>query len=57
MRLEELPVDLRALGDPAQEVLLHRDPAVRQLAPVPLRHLEPDPVPEPYRPGSLDGPR
>jgi hypothetical protein len=55
MRLDELPADLRPLADPAQEVLLERDPEVRQLAPVPLRHVEPDPLSDPYRP-DVDGP-
>jgi hypothetical protein len=53
MTLDELPANLRSLGDPAQEVLLDRPAAVRQLAPVPLRQLgiEPDLAAEPYRPG------
>jgi hypothetical protein len=40
MTLDELPADLRALADPAQEVLLDRRPALRLLAPVPLRQLD-----------------
>lgn len=57
MRLDELPADLRPLADPAQEVLLDRDPELRQLAPVPLSQLQPDPASEPYRPGDIDGRR
>ncbi len=36
MSVEELPADLRALGDADQEVLLDQRPALRQLAPVPV---------------------
>ena len=54
MRLDELPADLRPLADPSQEVLLDRNPELRQLAPVPLLHLDTAPS-EPYRPGDLDG--
>jgi|GEM_PF-4283533 len=45
MRLDELPANLRPLADPAQEVLLDRRPAVRQLAPVPVQPTDADPAP------------
>lgn len=39
-----LPEDsYRLLADPSQEVLIERRPALRQLAPVPLRRLGTDP--------------
>jgi hypothetical protein len=51
MTFDELPTDLRALADPAQEVLLDSRPALRLLAPVPLRQLGVESLvaAEPYR--------
>ncbi|MEO6501505.1 MAG: hypothetical protein ABIQ09_06290 [Jatrophihabitantaceae bacterium] len=39
MSIEQLPENLRTLADPSQEVLIERQPAFLQLAPVPLRRL------------------
>jgi hypothetical protein len=52
MSYEQLPESLRLLADPSQEVLIDRQPAFSQLAPVPLRHLGVDSVTagEPYLP-------
>ncbi|HST46924.1 hypothetical protein [Jatrophihabitans sp.] len=56
MTLDELPAELRSLGDAAQEVLLDRPAAVRQLAPVPLLQLGTgsDGAAEPHWPPNAD---